>query len=307
MSLLLLSTPERAPIWRGILSDAGETMFVGEDAVTDPALVTEIACWTPPKDLGRYPNLRAMISVGAGVDHLPPLPQGVALSRTLAPGIDAMVRDWVVMSTLMLHRDLPVYLEQARQGSWRTHPVRPASARNVGVLGMGRIGKLVADSLTAFGFDVAGLSRSGTSGEPTPGDVPIFGMDRFDAFLGRSDILVCLLPLTSETKGILGKGTFDALPKGAGLIHAGRGKHLDIQALQEALDSGQLSAAVLDVTDPEPLPSDHWLWRDPRVIVTPHIAAQTDPREGAYHALAVIRALRQGAPVPGLVDREKGY
>lgn len=303
MALLFLSTRERAPIWHQILTDAGEEMIDGEAAVTDPAAITEIACWDPPSDLGRYPNLRAVISVGAGVDHLPPMPTGVALSRTLSNGIDTMVRDWVVMATLMLHRDLPTYLDQARQGIWKAQPVREATSRRVGILGMGRIGGLVAESLKAFGFDVAGLSRSGAGGS----GVALFKPTETEAFLARSDLLVCLLPLTDETRGVLGARTFGMLPKGAGLIHVGRGGHLCVQDLREALEAGQLSAAVLDVTDPEPLPADHWLWSDPRVIVTPHVAAQTNAVEGAHHALAVIRAIRAGRPVPGLVDQVRGY
>lgn len=303
MALLLLSTRARAPIWHRILTEAGEEMIEGEAAVTDPAAITEIACWTPPADLGRYPNLRAVISVGAGVDHLPPMPAGVALSRTLSSGIDTMVRDWVVMATLMLHRDLPTYLNQAREGIWKAQPVREAASRRVGILGMGRIGGLVAESLKSLGFDVAGQSRSGA------GDtgVMLFKPTETEAFLAHSDLLVCLLPLTEETRGILGARTFGMLPKGAGLIHAGRGGHLCVADLRDALDKGQLSAAVLDVTDPEPLPADHWLWSDPRVIVTPHVAAQTNPVEGALHALAVIRAIRAGRPVPGLVDQARGY
>ncbi|WP_126975327.1 2-hydroxyacid dehydrogenase [Frigidibacter oleivorans] len=303
MALLFLSTRERAPVWHRILTEAGEEMVDGEAAVTDPAAITEIACWTPPADLGRYPNLRAVISVGAGVDHLPPLPPGVVLSRTLSAGIDAMVRDWVMMAVLMLHRDLPAYLQQARQGLWKARPVREAASRRIGILGMGRIGRLVADSLTTLGFDVAGQSRSGAGG---PGST-LFRASETEAFLARSDLLVCLLPLTEETRGILGARTFAMLPRGAGLIHAGRGGHLRMTDLREALDGGQLSGAVLDVTDPEPLPADHWLWSDPRVIVTPHVAAQTNPVEGAQHALAVIRALRAGHAVPGRVDRERGY
>jgi len=236
------------------------------------------------------------------VDHLPPMPPGVALARTLAPGIEAMVRDWVVMATLMLHRDIPQYLAQGRAGVWQTHPVRLASARRVGIMGMGRIGALVADSLSALGFEVAGLARSGREGA-----VPLFAAARIDDFLARSDLLICLLPLTDETRGILGARTFSTLPTGSGLIHAGRGAHLDTEALRDALEDGQLGAAMLDVTDPEPLPQDHWLWRDPRVIITPHVAAQTDATEGARHALAVMRALQTGAPVPGLVDQSKGY
>jgi len=301
MALLFHSTPARLPVWQAMFARAGEPFIAGEAAVTDPAQVTAIACWTPP-DLSRYPNLRLVLSVGAGVDHLPALPPGVALARTLAPGIEAMVRDWVVMATLMLHRDMPVYLDQGRQGEWRTHPVRLATARRVGILGMGRIGALVADSLSALGFEVAGLSRRGGTGT-----VATFAATQIDRFLARSDLLVCLLPLTPETRGILNAETLAKLPAGAGLVHAGRGAHLDVPALRAALDGGHLSAAMLDVTDPEPLPPDHWLWRDPRVILTPHIAAQTDPAEGARHALAVMRALRQGCPIPGLVDQARGY
>ena len=302
MSLLYLSTPARLPVWQTLFAAAGETLIAGEDAVADPADVTAIACWTPPADLTRYPNLRAVLSVGAGVDHMPPLPDGIELVRTLAPGIEGMVRDWVVMATLMLHRDMPLYLEQAQRGAWQGHPVSLASTRRVGILGMGRIGTLAAQSLAALDFEVAGLSRSGTDGV-----VPMFPAADVDAFLARTDLLICLLPLTAETRGILNARTFAMLPQGAALVHAGRGAHLDTAALRAALDAGQVSAAMLDVTDPEPLPSDHWIWHDPRVIVTPHIAAQTDPAEGGRHALAVMQALRDGTPLPGRIDLERGY
>lgn len=302
MALLFLSTPARRPVWQAMFDEGGIPMIAGEDGVTDPAEVTAIACWTPPADLTRYPNLRVVLSVGAGVDHFPPLPDGVSLARTLAPGIEAMVRDWVVMASLMLHRDMPTYLDQAREGLWQSLPVRLASSRRVGIMGMGRIGGLVADSLSALGFDVAGLSRTGRAGA-----VPIFAITDIGAFLARTDLLICLLPLTGQTHGILGAGTFAALPRGAGLIHAGRGPHLDPQALRDALDDGQVSSAILDVTNPEPLPQDHWMWADPRIVVTPHVAAQTDAAEGARHALAVMRALQKGATLPGLVDRSLGY
>ena len=302
MSMLFHSIPARLPIWQKIFADAGERLIDGEASVADPAEVTAIACWTPPAGLDRYPNLRALVSVGAGVDHMPPLPPGVALSRTIAPGIEGMVRDWVVMASLMLHRDMPVYLNQAERGEWRGHPVRLAASRRVGILGMGRIGKLAAINLQSLGFDVAGLSRSGSDAT-----VPMFSGEEIDRFLARTDLLICLLPLTPDTRGILNAKTFAKLPRGAALVHAGRGAQLDTPALRAALDAGQLSAAMLDVTDPEPLPPDHWMWRDPRVVVTPHVAAQTDAREGGLHALAVMQALRSGAPIPGLVDPARGY
>ncbi len=303
MTLLLLGPPERARAWRPIFDAAGEELVVGEDAVQDPSAITHLACWTPPADLGRYPNLRAVISTGAGVDQMPALPPDVALARTLAPGIDAMVRDWVLMATLMLHRDMPRYLEQGAHGEWRTHPPRPASAGRVGIMGLGRIGRAAAASLLSLGFDVAGWSRSG---HPVD-NIEVYGHADLAAFLGRTDLLICLLPLTDETRGLLGADVFSSLPEGAALVHAGRGAQLDMEAMRSALDAGRLRAAMLDVTEPEPLPQSHWAWTDPRVIITPHTAAETDAVEGARHALAVIRATHDGSAIPGLVDREQGY
>ncbi|TDX26109.1 2-hydroxyacid dehydrogenase [Rhodovulum visakhapatnamense] len=302
MAFLLLSYPERGAIWRRVFHEAGEDLWVGTDEVRDAAAVTHLACWQPP-DLSAYPNLRVLLSVGAGVDHMPPLPPGVALVRTVAPGIDRMVRDWVVMGTLMLHRDMPAYLDAARQGRWCQRPVRLAGSRRVGIMGMGRIGRLAAETLAGLGFEVAGWSRSGT---PVPG-IEIHGAAGLDAFLARTDILICLLPLTGSTRGILNAGLFAKLPQGAHLVHAGRGAQLDMAALSGALDAGRLASAMLDVTAPEPLPADHPAWADPRIVITPHVAANTDPEEGARHALAVLMAWRAGQTLPGLVDPEAGY
>jgi glyoxylate/hydroxypyruvate reductase len=303
MALLYLSTPERGAIWASVFAEAGEQIVMGEDAVRDPARITHIACWTPPADLGRYPSLRAVISMGAGVDHLPPLPEGVALVRTIAPGVDAMVRDWIVMATLMMHRDVPLYLDQARSSCWKPWPAAATRQRRVGVMGLGRIGRLAAASLAALGFPVSGLNRSGDA----VAGVQTFGPQSRDAFLAASDILVCVLPLTTETRGVLNGELFSRLPAGARLVHAGRGAQLDLAALMAALDAGRLAAAMLDVTHPEPLPRDHPAWRHPRIVITPHVAGQSDAREGALHALAVIHADRVGDAVPGLVSTEAGY
>lgn len=303
MALLLCSTPERGAVWARVFAAAGEPLVVGEAAVADPAAITHIACWYPPQDLSVYSSLKTVISVGAGVDHLPALPEGIALSRTIAPSIEHMVRDWVVMATLMAHRDMPTYIAQAREGLWKAHDVAASGSRTVGILGLGRIGRLTAASLRSLGFHVRGWSRSG---------VPIEGIDVFaasdlDDFLAGTDILICLLPLTRSTRGVLDGELFAKLPRGARLVHAGRGGHLDLAALTCALNEGRLASAILDVTDPEPLPAEHPLWNDPRVLITPHVAAQTDAHEGALHALAVIRATREGLSIPGLVDREYGY
>ncbi|MCA0994953.1 2-hydroxyacid dehydrogenase [Alloyangia pacifica] len=303
MALLFLSTLERAAVWQPLFEAAGVEMIVGEAAVTDPAAITHLVCWVPPQDLRRYPNLQVVISTGAGVDHMPPMPEGVQLARTLAPGIEEMVRDWVVMATLMLHREMPIYLGQQREGRWQNRPVPLARGTRVGIMGMGRIGQLAAETLRGMGFDVAGWSRSGRA----VAGVEVYGATGMEDFLARSEVLICLLPLTAETRGLMDANFFAKLPQGAKLVHAGRGAQLDMAALKEALDAGQLASAMLDVTDPEPLPEDHWAWADPRIVITPHVAASTDAREGAQHALAVVRASREGTEIPGLVDQTRGY
>lgn len=303
MALLFLSTADRGAVWQPLFEAAGEAFILGADAVTDPSEVTHVVCWVPPEDLTVYPNLRVVISTGAGVDQMPDLPEGVELVRTEAPGIAEMVRDWVVMATLMLHRDMPTYLEQQRGGTWAGHAVPMARGTKVGVMGMGRIGTLVAQSLDALGFDVLGWSRSGT---PVAG-VEVFDASGFDSFLGQTDILICLLPLTDQTAGLMDAAFFAKLPKGAKLVQAGRGAQLDLDALRQALDAGHVSCAMLDVTDPEPLPQDHWAWADPRIVITPHVAASTDAAEGARHAIEVVRAGREGRALPGLVPHGRGY
>lgn len=303
MALLYLSTADRAEVWKPLFAAAGEEMIVGEAAVADPAAITHIVCWQPPQDLRRYPNLRIVISTGAGVDQMPVMPDGVRLVRMLAPGIEEMVRNWVVMATLMLHRGMPAYIDQQRAASWAAHPVPLAGGARVGIMGLGRIGLRAAETLRAMGFDVAGWSRSGRAVD----GIEAFGAGAMETFLARSDILICLLPLTAETRGLMDAAFFAKLPRGAMLVHAGRGAQLDMAALKGALDTGQLASAMLDVTNPEPLPADHWAWADPRLVITPHVAANTDAREGAAHVLEVLRASRSGAPIPGLVDQARGY
>ncbi|WP_172327483.1 glyoxylate/hydroxypyruvate reductase A [Mangrovicoccus sp. HB161399] len=303
MALLYLEPDGRMAVWAEIFAGAGEQLLPGPDAVGDPALVTHMACWVPPADLSAYPNLRVVISKVAGVDRMPVLPEGIRLCRMVAPGIEAMVRDYVLMAVLMLHRDMPRYLDQSVRGRWEAAATTRAKDRRIGILGLGRTGRLVAETLRDLGFRVSGWSRSGTG----PEGVDCYAADGLGTFLAQSDILVCLLPLTAQTRGMLGAGLFAQLPQGAGLVHAGRGEQLAMDDLRAALGSGQLGSAMLDVTDPEPLPPDHWAWRDPRVIVTPHVGAYTPADEGARHALAVIRADRAGLPLPGEVDRQKGY
>lgn len=303
MALLYLSTPERAEVWRKLFADADEEIVIGEAAVENPDAITHIACWKPPADIARYRNLRVVISVGAGVDQFPPLPEGVHLSRTLSPRINQMVCEWVVMSTLMLHRNMATYIDQASRGIWKPHANLMTRETRVGVMGMGRVGLPVARCLKDMGFHVSGFSRSGL---PNDG-ITTYGAKDMDVFLADTNLLICLLPLTDDTRGLMSTGFFNRLPMGSRLVHAGRGAQIDMEALRAALDQGRIESAMLDVTNPEPLPETHWAWTDPRIIITPHIASVTDYEDGARHVLNVIDADRKGHNIPGLVDRNLGY
>ncbi|RWR05064.1 2-hydroxyacid dehydrogenase [Paenirhodobacter populi] len=308
MTLLFNSDATRGTIFADILRTAFPDIPVriGADSVAGPE-VRYLMTWTAPADLfTRYPNVEVIFSLGAGVDQfdLRSFPPGVQLVRLVDEDLAAMMRDYVCMGVLAAHRNLPEYLGQQRDEVWRALPVKLAPERRVGVLGLGQLGQAVLAALASFGFRLSGWSRSPRE---IAGVRCHSGAEGLDAILRESDILVCLLPLTAETRGILNADLFAKLPEGAALVHAGRGAQLDPQALREALDSGRLSGAILDVTTREPLPPGDPLWHHPRVIVTPHIACQTRPEVMARHTITVLRAHREGRPLPGLVESGRGY
>ena len=209
--------------------------------------------------------------------------------------------EYVTLATLALHRDWLTYAAQQREGRWQALRTRVASERRVGVLGLGVLGQAVLTRLASFGFQCAGWSRSSRA---LDGIECFAGAETLPAFLTRTDILVCLLPLTDATRHILNRDLFAQLPRGAALINTGRGGHLQQDHLLEALESGQLSAAVLDVADPEPLAADYPLWHHPRVMLTPHVASMTQPDSAVEVVLDNLRRHREGEPLIGLVDRD---
>ncbi|MCC2662179.1 MAG: 2-hydroxyacid dehydrogenase [Geminicoccaceae bacterium] len=269
--------------------------------------VSYFVTWQPPDDVSAvFPNLQVLFSSGAGVDQfdLNRVPSHVRIVRMIEPGIiDGMV-EYATLATLLHHRNFIDYAERQRRREWSGMRVLPASSRHVGVMGLGMLGCAVLERLRTFGFALSGWNRSPRAIE---GVACFAGEERFAEFLGGCDILLCLLPLTEKTRGILCGETFARLKRGAALVNIGRGGHLVEADLLEALASGQLSAAVLDVAATEPLPADHPFWGHPRIVVTPHIASMTQPRTAAKALLANIRRHQAGEPLVGTVDRSRGY
>lgn len=273
----------------------------------DPAQVRFLAVWEPPSDIAQtYPNLEILFSVGAGVDQFDfsALPSQVTVVRMVEPGLTACMCEYVSWAVLSLHREIPLYLRQQRRGQWKEHAIRPAHTRRVGVMGMGTLGRAALAQLRLLGFDCAGWNRSRRN---EPGVRCYAGEAELDEFLARTDILVCLLPLTPETRGILGQRAFDVLPHGSALVNAGRGGHLAEADLLAALERGRLSAAILDVCEPEPLPQGHPLWDHPRIWLTPHVASATQSETAADALLDNLRRYEVGLPLDGQVDRARGY
>ncbi len=308
MSFLYKANPVRGAEWaRHFAALAPDVRFHVWPDMPDPGAVRHLATWVPPDDIaGTFPNLELVFSVGAGVDQFDftKVPAHVPLVRMLEPHIAESMVEYVSLAVLALHRDLPRFLGQQRREIWKEIQITAAARRHVGVMGLGQLGQAVLERLKVFGFPLAGWNRSPRA---IDGVDCFTGADSLIDFLARTDILVCLLPLTPETRGILNARLFAALPPGAMLVNVGRGGHLVQDDLIAALDGGHIAAAMLDVADPEPLPEGHPFWRHEKVILTPHIASMTHPETAVRFVLDTIARHRRGEPLPGLVDRSRGY
>ena len=307
MAFLFNSDPVRAAVFRKVFArELPDVELFHSSECVDPEKVRYLLTWTAPDDIARYRNLEVLFSLGAGVDQFKreSLPQQVKLVRMVEDGIIRMMQEYVVLGVLSLHRDILAYREQQKRQAWRGLAAPQATARRVGFLGLGMLAQAAIERLLPFRFPIAAWSRSRKEIE---GVTCFYGAEQLAGFLARTDILVCLLPLTEETRGILDAELFSLLPAGARLLHVGRGPQLDQTALLQALDSGHLDAAMLDVTDPEPLPDGHPLWRHPKVAITPHIASVTQADSAAQSVVDNIRRHRAGEELIGLVDRTLGY
>jgi glyoxylate/hydroxypyruvate reductase len=256
--------------------------------------------------LPAFPNLKAMFSRSAGVESFvqhPKMPK-VPLGKVEPSGGDPMMTEYTVMHVLRLHRDMPGYQAAQARKEWRRVPIVRPEQRRVGFLGFGMMAKAPALVLQSLGFPVSAWVRS-----PRPAaEVPLFhGPDQLEAFLGQTDIAVCLLPLTPETEGIFCTRTFAMMPKGAMLVNIGRGKHVVEKDLIAALDSGQLSYAALDALYPEPLPPESPLWLHPKVTIMPHVARRPTVGQLVTEVAANLRSLKAGGRLLQEIDVAQGY
>ena len=288
----------------------------GERLVRDRTAVPDVAdedidvalVANPPADaLRNLPGLRPVQSLWAGVDGLladPSLPAEVPRARMVDPSMNAAMAQTALWAVLALHRGFFAYAGQRQRADWRPQPQRRADEVSVAVLGLGQMGRATALRLAANGYRVSGWSGHTKA---LAGITTHAGPASLAQVLAAAQIVVNLLPLTPATRGLLNRQTLAAMPRGAGLVNLARGAHVVEADLLEALDSGHLGHAVLDVFDAEPLPTDHPFWRHPQVSVLPHVAAQTDPRSAARIAAANVRALRKGRAIENIVDRLRGY
>jgi len=282
-----------------------------------PALVEAWQPGSPPADYAvvwkpsqaffdAQPCLRAIFVAGAGVDGVLSLklPIGVPLLRLEDAGMAAQMTEYVVHAVLRHFREFDTYAGQAAAGCWRERPLRKRSDFPVGLLGYGVLGQAAARALRALDFDVHAWTRT----PRTSADLRIYsGADGLAAFLRATRILVCMLPLTAETQGIICRDTLDQLQSGSYLINLARGAHVVESDLIGALETGQLLGATLDVCRDEPAAPGHPFWRHPKIALTPHIAGTTLCAEAVEQIVNNIDALERGLPTHGRVDPRRGY
>jgi len=302
VNILFASETEKAEFWLPLLRQAlpHDRFLASPEGTIDVALVA-----TPPAGtLKQLKGVKLIQSLWMGVEKLladPDLPKGVPLARLIDPGMVAAMSETVLGHVLDWHRHVYRYRGYQSEVKWRRHKQYLASDRTIGILGLGELGRDAAQKLVSLGFNVAGFSRR-------PKQLPgVASFTEMEKLLPVTDALVCLLPLTDKTKGILNAKTLGLLKPHACVINVARGGHVVTEDLLQLLDSGHLAHAYLDVFDKEPLPSSSPLWKHPAVTITPHSAALTEPRTAVAKIVENVERVRRGETPLHLVDFAAGY
>jgi len=308
MSLLLIAKNRDMNPWKNALLEVDPNLDVEIwPRVDNKERVTFAVSWNhPEKVLPNYPNLSVVSSLGAGVDHIfkdSTLPESVKITRVMIPSLKDQMGEYVLNAVQNYRFNTSKYVDQKREGFWSTHDAIPKTDCAIGVMGLGEMGKSVCESLISNGYQVNGWSRSRKNIE----DVSTFCKDELDEFLSKTNILVCLLPLTKETDGILDLDLFKKLKKPAYLVNVARGSHLIEEDLIYGLDTGVLEGATLDVFDEEPLPVNHLFWNRPKIMITPHVASITDPKEATKVIVENYKRSLSGMDLLYEVGLDKGY
>ena len=310
MSMIFYSENDSWVNWSAYLQrDVPEISLRHWDEPGDDEAVRFALVWNPPRGelKRRFPNLEYIFSLGAGVDALlddPDLPDGVPVVRMVEDALVIGMTEYVLLHVLRIHRQHRTFELQQRACKWQQIVTPLAPNRKIGLMGLGVLGKDAAAALNALRFDVASWTRSPKN---VTGVTAFHGQNELEIFLAQTEILVVLLPLTNDTRGVLNANLFAQLPKGAGLINAGRGGRQVEEDIISALNTGQLSEAVLDVFETEPLPVNNPLWRHPGVTLTPHNAALTGSKTGAREVASNLRRVLSGEQPHNIIDIKAGY
>jgi len=305
LNILFSSTKEKPEFWFPLLQQAlPRDRFFAFPDINGGDIDVALVATHPPGTFNGLGKLKLIQSLWMGVENIigdPELPRGVPVARLIDPGMVAAMGETVIAHVLDWHRHHYCYRAFQAQKLWKRRRQYLASDRMIGILGLGELGATVAAKLLAMGFNVAGFSR-------TPKTLPgVRCSTDINEVLSASDAVVCLLPLTPHTRGILDKDAFARIRKDGCIINLARGGHLVAPDLLAALDSGHLAHAFLDVFEPEPLPADSPLWTHPGVTLTPHIAALTEPRTSVGKIAQNLERVRHGEKVPNTVDFAAGY
>lgn len=302
-----------SPGWNALGKDSFshssyEAVIHGRDDYA-PGDITYFSGFRPaPGFLKTLPNLKAVFSLGAGVDAFlvdPEFPRHLPLTRFVNPTLAHEMAQYVTMHVLLAHRGQREFDAAQARSEWKQRMLARASRdTRIGILGLGDIGGSIATSLLPFDFPVSGWSRTR---KDIPGVKSYAGESEINAFLAASDYLVCVLPLTDATRSIMNAKLFAKLPKGAVVINVARGGHLIEDDLIAALDNGRLAGAVLDVFQVEPLPVESPIWKHPKITATPHIAGITDPQAARDYVADCVARAESGRPLPNPIDMGKGY
>ena len=309
MPIVIIRNDHKAQAWKEALLKADPSLeIVTHNEPHDPDSISMAMVWKPPHGvLAQYPQLQCIASFGAGVDFLfedEDLPSGIPITRVVDPVLASDMSEFVQGVILAHLKNLLVFKEEQRAGKWVPREYKRIAETAVGIMGLGELGSKLAEDLIRVGFKVNGWSRSEKN---LKGVYCFAGQQALDAFLAETEILVCLLPLTPETKGIIDRKLLLRLPRGGYMINVARGGHLQENDLIAVLDEGHLSGAFLDVFQEEPLPAGHPFWKHPKIDMSPHIASVSDTNSVVPQLLENYRRMQNGQPLLNLVSTTRGY